>query len=172
MTLQAGHRCRSSSRTAFERLFEAFGYCFRTPAGSAYPPILRHLEIRGETTFTVEGAGGPIEIEPFRQIHGRIHSLGFRIGPFAYCSDVSGFPAEAQARIAGAELLVIGALQHKPHPSHLSLAQALGWIDQLGVGRALLTHMHTPLDYTTLCRELPAHVRPAHDGIRIEFPLS
>ncbi|MBB4000584.1 MBL fold metallo-hydrolase [Aureimonas pseudogalii] len=161
-----------ADRDTFERLFEAFGYCFRTPAGSAYPPILRHREIWPETAFTVEGAGGPIEIEPFRQIHGRIHSLGFRIGPFAYCSDVSDFPAEAQARIAGAELLVIGALQHKTHPSHLSLAQALGWIDRLSVGRALLTHMHTPLDYATLCRDLPAHIRPAHDGLQIEFPLN
>lgn len=156
----------------YERLFEAFAYCFRTPPGSQYPPIVRHCPITPGEAFTIEGPGGPIDIQPFAQVHGSIHSLGFRIGPFAYCSDVSDFPAAACREIEGAELLVIDALQYSTHPSHLSLNEALVWIERLRVPNALLTHMHTPLDYATLCTALPAHIRPAHDGLAVEFAMA
>lgn len=155
----------------FERLTEGFGYCFVAPKGSSYPPIVRRVPIEGGTPFHVDGPGGPIDFRPFRQVHGAIHSLGFRIGPLAYCSDVSDFPPEAQAEIRGADTIVVDALQYRTHPSHLSLDEALGWIRRLGVARGILTHMHTALDYATLCRDLPAHVRPAHDGMVLELPI-
>ena len=157
--------------STFVRLNEAFGYCFRTPEGSAYPPIVTHRTVTPLEAFRVEGAGGAIEIIPFDQEHGSITSLGFRIGPFSYCSDVSHFPEPACGAIAGSQLLVIDALQYKRHPSHLSLEQALDWIGRLDVAEAVLTHMHTPLDYRTLLQDLPAHVKPAYDGLQIEFLL-
>lgn len=155
----------------YERMFEAFAYCFRTPVGSSYPPIVRHRLINAGSAFEIDGPGGPIHWKPFRQTHGSIQSLGFRIGPVAYCSDVSDFPPDAQNAIRGAELIVIDALQYRPHPSHFSLEQALSWIERLTVSRGVLTHMHTPLDYATLCRDLPEHIRPAHDGLALEFPI-
>ena len=155
----------------FERVFEAFRYCFETPPGSSYPPIARHIPIEPEETFEIDGPGGPIGFLPVRQVHGSIHSIGFRIGPFAYCPDVSDFPERAVEALHGCRHIVIDALQYRPHPSHLSLEQALGWIARLGAESATLTHMHTPLDYDTLCRELPAHVRPGYDGLSIELPM-
>ncbi|HEY9056110.1 MAG TPA: MBL fold metallo-hydrolase [Aurantimonas sp.] len=154
-----------------DRVLEAFHYCFETPPGSNYPPVARHVAITAGRSFEIDGPGGLLKLTPFRQEHGSIHSLGFRVGPLAYCSDVSNFPDEAIAAIAGARHIVIDALQYKPHPSHLTVAQALEWIDRFAVEGATLTHMHTPLDYDTLCRELPAHVRPGYDGLAIEFPL-
>ena len=155
----------------FARVFEAFAYCFQTPEGSNYPPIVEHVPIWGGQPFHIEGAGGPITLRPFHQVHGRILSLGFRIGDIAYCSDVSDFPAPAIQEISGASLLIIDALQRRPHPSHLSLEEALQWIARLDVGQAVLTHMHTPLDYDTLSAELPPHVRPAYDGQTFVFPI-
>lgn len=67
-------------------------------------------------------------------------------------------------------MLVIDALQYNPHPSHLSLGQALGWIDKLTPRNAVLTHMHVPLDYAKVKGEVPANVTPAHDGMVIEIP--
>lgn len=151
----------------YARLYEAFAYCFETPSGSTYPPIVRHRLIEPGRSFVVDGQGGPITIMPFTQIHGAITSLGFRIGPIAYCSDVSDFPSSSVECIAGAEVLIIDALQYKRHPSHLSVDQALDWIRRLGVRSAYLTHMHTPLDYQTLYEALPSHVRPAFDGLVI-----
>lgn len=157
--------------TTHDRVNTAFRYCFHTPENSDYPPIARHVTIEEYVPFTIDGPGGRLEIMPYGQIHGSITSLGLRCGPIVYASDVSHFPDEAIAAIAGARHIVIDALQYKPHPSHLSLDQALDWIGRLGVPAATLTHMHTPLDYETLCRALPAHIRPAYDGLRIEFPI-
>ncbi|MBN9273650.1 MAG: MBL fold metallo-hydrolase, partial [Mesorhizobium sp.] len=73
------------------------------------------------------------------------------------------------ARLTGLEMLVIDALQYKTHPSHLSLDQALGWIERLAPKSAVLTHMHIPLDYATVMAETPDHVVPAYDGMIIEM---
>ena len=153
------------------RVMEAFRYCFVTPSGSDYPPVARYVPVVEDQAFTIDGAGGPLTFEPFRQVHGAIHSLGYRIGPLAYCSDVSDFPEAAIEAIAGARHIVIDALQYRPHPSHLSVDQSLAWIERLGVPEATLTHMHTPLDYGRLASELPAHVRPAYDGLTLEWSL-
>lgn len=152
------------------RLKQAFGYCFETPPGGSYPPILRAHLIDPPAAFTVEGEGGPLTLEPLVQVHGDIHSLGFRIERMAYCPDISDFPATTVERLRGLDLLVLDALQYKTHPSHLSLGEALQWIERLKPGRAVLTHMHTPLDYATVAGETPDSVEPAYDGVVLEIP--
>lgn len=152
------------------RLKQAFGYCFETPPGGSYPPILRAHLIDPPAAFTVEGEGGPLTLEPLVQVHGDIHSLAFRIGRMAYCPDISDFPATTVERLRGLDVLVLDALQYKTHPSHLSLGEALHWIERLKPGRAVLTHMHTPLDYATVAAETPDSVEPAYDGLVLEIP--
>ena len=63
------------------RLKQAFGYCFETPPGSSYPPILVAHRIDHRRNVVIEGEGGALTFEPLPQIHGDIISLGFRIGP-------------------------------------------------------------------------------------------
>lgn len=154
-----------------ERLMEGFGYCFATPAGSDYPPILRAHPIVHRRPFTIDGEGGPIRFEPLPQRHGSILSLGFRVAGIAYCPDVSGFPDETAGRLSGLDVLVLDALQYRTHPSHFSLAQAVEWIAALAPKRAILTHMHIPLDYRTVLAETPEGVEPAYDGLVVETPL-
>ncbi|WP_421925270.1 MBL fold metallo-hydrolase [Neoaquamicrobium sediminum] len=158
-----------ADKPTLERLRDAFGYCFETPPGSSYPPIVTPHVIAHDTPFTIDGAGGPITFLPLTLMHGDILSLGFRIGGLAYCSDVSDFPEETAAQLEGLEVLVVDALQYRPHPSHLSLAQALDWIERLKPQRAVLTHMHIPLDYEAVRAETPDHVEPAYDGMVIEI---
>jgi len=153
------------------RLVQAFGYCFETPPGSSYPPIVSSHVIDHGATFTVEGEGGPLTFTPLPQIHGDIVTLGFRIGGIAYCPDVSDFPPETARLMRGLAVLVIDALQYERHPSHFSLSEALAWIDRLAPRHALLTHMHVPLDYRTVLRDTPAHVEPAYDGQVVEIDL-
>jgi phosphoribosyl 1,2-cyclic phosphate phosphodiesterase len=154
-----------------ERLKEAFGYCFDTPPGSSYPPILKANIIEHGAPVTIMGEGGTLTFEPLPQIHGDIISLGFRIGGLAYCPDISDFPAPTVQKLAGLDILIINALQYRPHPSHISLGQALAWIDKIGPKRAVLTHMHVPLDYATVMNETPDHVEPGYDGMTIEISL-
>lgn len=161
-----------ADRATLFRLREGFGYCFETPKGSSYPPIVKARLIEHDQTIEIGGRGGTISLEPLPQVHGDIVSLGFRIGNLAYCSDVSAFPDKTAARLNGLEWLVVDALQYRTHPSHFSLGEALDWIARLNPQRAALTHMHIPLDYETVCRETPDNVEPAFDGMIIELPLT
>nr|WP_210320003.1 MBL fold metallo-hydrolase [Pseudaminobacter soli] len=154
-----------------ERLKQAFGYCFETPPGSSYPPILLGRRIDHARPVVIEGSGGAISLQPLPQVHGDIISLGFRIDGIAYCPDVSDFPPATAERLGGLDLLVVDALQYRTHPSHFSLEEALAWIERLKPKRAILTHMHIPLDYDVVSAETPDHVQPAYDGMIVEIPL-
>jgi len=151
---------------------QRFGYCFDTPVGSDYPPIL-NARIIAEPfeTFVVEGAGGPLEVSTFAQQHGRIRSLGFRFGPIAYSSDVNGLSEDAFAALEGADLWIVDALRHAPHPTHANVATALEWIARVEPRRAVLTNLHIDLDYEALKRDLPSGVEPAYDGMTLSVPL-
>ncbi len=159
-----------ADQPTMERLRAAFGYCFETPPGSSYPPILWARTIDHERPVVIQGEGGTLSFEPLPQIHGDIVSLGFRIGGLAYCPDVSAFPDATAARLDGLDVLVIDALQYKTHSSHFSLSQALDWIERLKPRKAILTHMHVPLDYDAVMAETPENVVPGHDGMMLEIP--
>lgn len=151
------------------RIRAGFGYCLETPAGSNYPPITTPVLINAlDEPITITGEGGAIEVHPLDQAHGSIRSLGFRIGDVAYCCDVSDFPRSTIEKLQDLDVLIIDSLQYKPHPSHLSIDQALWWIEKLDPKRAILTHMHVPLDYETVLNETPERVEPGYDGLSIE----
>ena len=134
-----------------------FHYCFETPPGSEYPPIVTEHRLAPGQPVTIDGEGGPITALPILQQHGDITSLGFRFGGFAYSCDLSGMPPESVAALAGLDVWVVDALRYTPHPSHFSLADALAWIERLKPQRAILTNLHADLDYETLrksCRPM------------------
>jgi phosphoribosyl 1,2-cyclic phosphate phosphodiesterase len=146
-----------------------FAYCFETPTWSNYPPLLDEHRLVPGRPVTIEGAGGPITALPFLQQHGDIASLGFRFGDAAYSSDLNDLPPESVTALAGLEVWIVDALQRRPHPSHFSLDEALAWIERISPRRAVLTNMHTDLDYDRLRGMLPAGVEPAYDGMILEI---
>ncbi len=146
-----------------------FGYIFRTPDGSSYPPILSERRIEAGTPFEIGGAGGMMPLVPFRLTHGEIDALGLKLGRVAYTPDVSAIPHESLDDLAQLDVWIIDALRIMPHPSHFHLAEALGWIERMKPRRAVLTNMHNDLDYRTLLKELPPHVTPAYDGMVIDI---
>lgn len=150
------------------RLREAFGYCFVSPPGSDYPPILNAHEIVAGDVLTIDGPGGSMAITAFEQTHGNIQSLGYRIGNFAYCCDLSGFPEASFGAISDLDLWVIDALRPTPHPSHLSLPETLDWIARFAPKQAVLTNMHIDLDYARTEADTPGNVTPGFDGMQID----
>ena len=152
----------------FKRLNEAFGYCFTTPKCSNYPPILKRHQITPYKELVVSGPGGTIPLFPVLQIHGDIHSLGFRVGNVAYCTDVNEFPEETPAHLKNLDVLIIDALQYRTHPSHFSVDEAVEWSQKLGAKRVILTHMHVPLDYDEVSKYTPENVEPAYHGLTFE----
>lgn len=144
---------------------ERFGYAMRpaVPDKPLYRPALVPREIDGPFI----AAGMPIV--PFEQDHGRIISLGFRIGPLGYSTDVTELDENAFAALGGVELFIVDCLRREPHPTHSHLAKSLDWIDRLRPRRAVLTHMDQSLDYRRLSAELPPGVEPGYDGLAMDL---
>ncbi len=120
-----------------------------------------------EGAFSVAG----IPVTPIVQDHGHHNStsLGFRIGDFAYSTDVNKLDEAAFAALAGVKVWVVDCLREAPHPAHSHLAQTLGWIARVQPQQAYLTHMDISLDYDTLLAKCPPGVAPAHDGLEISL---
>ena len=146
---------------------DRFAYCFSTPVGSDYTPIVQERRITLGHDIVVEGAGGEIRARPFLLHHGQTDALGFRFGDVAYTPDVNAIPDESLEALLGLDLWIIDALRRTPHPTHLSLSEALAWIERMKPRRAVLTNLHTDLDYAQLRSELPDTVEPAYDGLRL-----
>jgi phosphoribosyl 1,2-cyclic phosphate phosphodiesterase len=148
------------------RIRKSFDYAFVEPisthAGSV--PKLRFHRI-GLEPFDVLGA----RVTPIRLEHGKFEVLGFRVGNFAYCTDVSGIPEESWPRLAGLDVLVLGALRRKPHPTHFSLQQAIDAGRRCGAKRVLFTHTSHDLEFTQTNAQLPDGMGLAYDGLRVDL---
>lgn len=158
-----------SDRTTHDSLTTRFGYCFATPQGSTYPPILKAHLIDGPAAITIDGEGGRVEALPVLQDHGDITSLGFRINGLLYSPDISGVPQQSLQMLEGLDVWILDALRYTTHHSHWSVGQALEWIARVKPKRAILTHLHIDLDFEKLRRELPPNVEPAYDGMVVDF---
>jgi phosphoribosyl 1,2-cyclic phosphate phosphodiesterase len=154
-----------ASSEALREVERRFGYALLpAPEKPLYRPALIGRPVEG--SFTVAG----ISILPFEQNHGFTMSLGFRIGPVAYSTDVTSLDETAFATLAGIELWIVDCMRREPHPTHSHVAKTLAWIDRIRPRRAILTHMDQSLDYRELCAELPPGVEPAYDGLVIDLP--
>jgi phosphoribosyl 1,2-cyclic phosphate phosphodiesterase len=161
-----------ANHTTGELLRMRFGYCFHAPAGSDYPPILTEHRIEAGVAVEIEGPGGVVSALPFPLEHGKGEALGFRFGDFAYVNDVSAVPDDAMPVLSGLRVIIVDALRHTPHPTHFSVSEALAFIERIRPQHAVLTNMHTDVDYADLAARLPANVEPAYDGMRLTVPLA
>jgi phosphoribosyl 1,2-cyclic phosphate phosphodiesterase len=169
LTFIAGKRVDMHADAAtLNHLMGQFSYCFATPEGSQYPPILNgHIIPEPFVPFEIKGQGGSIPVRAFTQIHGSTSSLGFRFGPLAYSSDVNMLDETAFEVLQGVECWIVDALRYQKHPSHANVETALAWIARVKPKRAILTNLHMDLDYERLSAELPEGVEPAYDGMTV-----
>ena len=133
-----------------------FSYCFISPEGSDYPPILDEHSIEAGQSRGIEGKGGTVTLSAFIMQHGNIPALGYRIGDAVYTPDVNDIPAESWRFLENLELWIIDGLRYAGHPSHFSVNDALGWIERFKPKRAVITNMHSDLDYEVMRKSLPA----------------
>ena len=85
--------------------------------------------------------------------------------PLAYCTDVSAVPPESWRLFEGVNTLVLDALRHRHHPTHLTLEQAVNIADRIGAGRTYFVHMAHDLPHEETNASLPVGMRLAHDGL-------
>jgi phosphoribosyl 1,2-cyclic phosphate phosphodiesterase len=155
------------SQSTAKDILMRFGYCFETPPGSDYPPILDRLGIEEGEERTVTGKGGSLTLSAFVVQHGNIPVTGYRFNDVAYTPDLNDIPERSVGALENLELWIIDALRYTPHPSHFSVADALSWIKRMKPRRAIITNMHSDIDYEVLRQELPAGIIPAYDGMQV-----
>lgn len=150
-----------------QQIRRAYHYAFGPPSPNMHNFAIPKLQIRriGLEAFDVLGQ----RVQPIRLLHGRLPILGFRIGTFAFCTDVSEIPDASWPLLEGLDTLVIDALRDRPHPTHFSVEQSLAVIDRLKPKRAYFTHISHYLDHDETNARLPAGVELGYDGLRIPF---
>ncbi len=107
--------------------------------------------------------------------HGGVNTLGLIFTErssgkkLVYYTDCKRVPREAVELARGANLVVLDGLRPLPHPSHISIPEAIAVAREIAAPRTLLTHLTHLSDHATLAAELPAGIEPAHDGLRISL---
>ncbi len=147
-----------------EQLKREFAYIF---SEHQYPGIPRvQLHPIDNRPFFFEG----IEIIPIEVLHYRLPVYGFRIGDFTYITDANAIAAEELEKMKGSKVIVLNALRKEPHISHFTLDQAVELLNRLQPEKAFLTHLsHQMGRHTEVEKLLPAHIRLAYDGLKIEL---
>lgn len=113
-----------------------------------------------------------VGFEPIVVLHGDAKIHGFRFGSAAYLTDFSEIPPQSMQRLRDLDILFLDALRHKPHPTHSTVANSLRLVEELRPQRAFFTHISHDLPHEETNRELPPHVRLAHDGLKLEFEIA
>jgi phosphoribosyl 1,2-cyclic phosphate phosphodiesterase len=145
-----------------EVLRERFAYAFEDvfPFYGGKPDLILH-EVRGP--FEIAGK----TIVPIPVTHGRTNVLGYRFGPLAYVTDAKIVPESSIELLEGVDTLVINALRERPHPTHLSIADALEIIWRVAPRCAYLVHLSHEISHAAASALLPPNVEVAYDGLTI-----
>jgi phosphoribosyl 1,2-cyclic phosphate phosphodiesterase len=109
-----------------------------------------------------------VEVLPLAFQHGHIRVFGYRIGGLAYITDVKSIPDAERRRLQGLDVLALNALWWRPHPTHLSISEAVQTAQELGARRTYLTHLTHETGHAELAAQLPAGIFPAYDGLTVE----
>ena len=149
------------TRQVLEQIKGEFSYIF---AKNKYPGVPRVLlnEI-SNSPFEIQG----VRITPIQVMHHKLPVFGFRIGDFTYITDANYISPEEIKKIKGTKILVINALQIKPHISHFTLAEALEFIALIAPEKAYLIHLsHQMGTHQEVSQLLPPNVTIAYDGLK------
>ena len=104
-------------------------------------------------------------------MHGDMEIVGYRFGRAAYLTDVSDIPESSFPLLKGLDHLVLSALRYKPHPSHATVDQAVGWARRIGAKQTWLTHIAHELGHQATNHTLPPGVALAYDGLTVPVTL-
>jgi phosphoribosyl 1,2-cyclic phosphate phosphodiesterase len=150
---------------ALAAIRQAFSYVFdgSEPEGGGKPQLAL-VPVRGP----FEAAGVPVV--PVPVWHGSLEVFGYRIGGLGYVTDCNRIPDESLRLLEAVELLVLDALRYRPHPTHLSIAEAMAVAERLGPRRTVFTHITHDVDHAAPEVALPDGVELGYDGLVVDVP--
>ena len=148
-------------------LMNNFKYCF-VNQNKGYPAILKLNSIKKK--MLIKDGLKKLNIKSIKVKHGNVDSICYIINnKLAYISDVSKIFEKDYKHFKNLDYLIIDCLWIKYHPSHLNLENSLNLIKEFAPKKAILTNLHSDLDYEALKKKLPKNILPAHDGLSINL---
>ena len=146
-----------------EAIKRVFNYVF---ARYRYPGIPQmNLHLVENKPFEIEG----VSIIPIRGFHYKLPVFGYRIGKFAYLTDINFLEEEEKLKLYGLDILIVNALRKEKHISHYNLEEAIQLIEELKPRKAYLTHIsHLMGLHDEVQEELPENVFLGYDGLKLE----
>jgi phosphoribosyl 1,2-cyclic phosphate phosphodiesterase len=157
------------SKESMADLHSRYDYLFRKPVENATRAAQIDCHVLPQETGSIEFCGVNIGYTSYRQ--GGMKVNGFRVGRFAYISDIRDHDEEIYSFLEGVDQLVLSALRSEPSPVHFSLEEAAQFSAKVGARQTWLTHLSHAVDHETSCRLLPPNVQPGYDGLTIFFDL-
>ena len=156
-----------ADRATSTYLKNTFSYCFNNN-NTEYPATLKLNVIKGD--LSIKHLKKNIKVKSVIVKHGNVKSICYIIDKsLAYISDVSEIYKKDFKYFKKLNYLIIDCLWYKNHPSHFNLNTSLEIIKFLSPKKAILTNLHTDLDYDILKKKLPKNVEPAYDGLTIKL---
>lgn len=156
--------CLVSKETA-EDLRRRFDYIFNRDASRFVSKIaLKELE---KERGVVRLDGVDFSYMTFEQLNVKV--TGFRVGDFAYISDIKTYPDSIFDDLEGVRVLVLSALRFTPSPLHFSVDEAVDFARRVGSEKTYLTHIAHELEHERTNAYLPADIRLSFDGLAIDF---
>ncbi|MEI6561401.1 MAG: MBL fold metallo-hydrolase [Verrucomicrobiota bacterium] len=115
---------------------------------------------------------GATTLTPLPVKHGRAAVFGYLLeregrALAAYLSDCKEIGDAVAERIRGVEVLIVDALRHRLHPTHMTVAEALAFVERVQPGATWFTHLCHDLGHAETEAALPPGVRIAYDGLRL-----
>lgn len=154
MKLYAETEVNRTLQKRFDYIFSEKGYPGR--------PTVELIDVSPGKYFRV----GALEILPIRISHGMSDVLAFRLGGLSYVTDAKSIDSQAAELIRDSQILVLNALRHRPHHSHLTLSEAVDLAVDLNAKKTYLTHISHQLGrHAEVSDSLPPGVQLAYDGL-------
>ena len=153
-----------------DRLMQRIPYCFAEHPYPGVPSIPLH-RIQDGVPFQILGnEGNPVEVLPFRVIHGKLPIMAYRIGKMAWITDMTVIPETSYAYLEGLDCLIMNALRIEPHWTHQSLSEALEQAKRIGAKETYFIHASHQLGlHAQVEKSLPSHIHLSYDGMTLEF---
>jgi phosphoribosyl 1,2-cyclic phosphate phosphodiesterase len=149
------------------RLVNRFAYIFddsiRPLPGTSKPEGRAHPIPAGKN-FRI----GDVNVTPVSVPHGPAAVYAYRIGNLGYVTDAKELPDDAIRAFRGVDVLVLNALFRTPHPTHLSVSEAVSAAKKIGARQTWLTHLTHRTGHAELEAELPPGIAPAFDGLTVQ----
>lgn len=151
-------------KRVLENLKKRFEYIFETENKYPGAPSVKSIEVINNQNFK----SGNFEIIPISVMHGNLQVFGYRVGDFAYLTDVKTIESSEIEKLKGIKVLVVNALREEPHHSHFSLQEALDFVTLVQPEKTYLTHISHLLGFhEEVQKRLPKNVFLAYDNLEI-----